>query len=70
MKQHHARYSFIVIDSELVAIRRLDRDGNLELSASVPWTSSGIVAQPKLTVLLAMWYLGMLASDDQGGYLD
>lgn len=51
MKQHHARYRFIITDRELVAIRRLDRNGNLELSSSIPWTSRGTTAQPQLTVL-------------------
>ena len=69
MKQHHARYSFILTDRELVAIRRLDRNGNLELSASIPWTTQGTASQPRLTVLLGLWYLGMLAANDQGWFL-
>ncbi|KAE8353788.1 hypothetical protein BDV28DRAFT_99781 [Aspergillus coremiiformis] len=70
MKQHHARYGFVITDRELVAIRRLDRNGNLELSASIPWPASGTASQPTLTMLLAIWYLGMLAADDQDWYLD
>lgn len=69
MKQHHARYSFILTDRELVAIRRLDRNGNLELSASIPCTTKGTASQPRLTVLLGLWYLGMLAANDQGWFL-
>lgn len=69
MKQHHARYSFILTDRELVAIRRLDRNGNLELSASIPWTTKGTASQPRLTVSLGLWYLGMLAANDQGWFL-
>ena len=65
MKQHHARYGFILTDRELVAIRRLDRNGNLDLSDSIPWASSGTAQNPQLTVLLGLWYLGMLAANDQ-----
>ncbi|EED22547.1 conserved hypothetical protein [Talaromyces stipitatus ATCC 10500] len=65
MKQHRARYGFILTDRELVAIRRLDNYGNLELSDSIPWIARGSVSQPQLTVLLALWYLGMLSSDNQ-----
>ncbi|PGG98575.1 hypothetical protein AJ79_08828 [Helicocarpus griseus UAMH5409] len=46
MKQHHARYSFVLTVLELVAVRRLDRDGNLQLSDSIPWTASGTTSQP------------------------
>ncbi|KAJ9226839.1 hypothetical protein DTO027B5_2055 [Paecilomyces variotii] len=70
MKQHHARYSFILTDAELVAIRRLDRNGNLELSPSIPWTTKGTDEGPQLTVLLGLWYLGILASRDQDWFLD
>ncbi|KNG86315.1 hypothetical protein ANOM_005214 [Aspergillus nomiae NRRL 13137] len=31
MKQNYTRYGFIITDRELVAIRRLDRNGNLDL---------------------------------------
>jgi hypothetical protein len=64
MKQNNARFGFILTDRELVAIRRLDDDGRLELSQSIPWATQGNAAQPRLTVLLALWYLGMLASDE------
>ncbi|PYH46588.1 uncharacterized protein BP01DRAFT_355583 [Aspergillus saccharolyticus JOP 1030-1] len=69
MRQHHARYGYIITDRELVAIRRLDEDGNLELSTSIPWTAKGTASEPRLTVLLGMWYLGMLAADNQFWYL-
>ncbi|KAL1845564.1 hypothetical protein Plec18170_009699 [Paecilomyces lecythidis] len=69
MRQHHARYGFILTDAELVAVRRLDRNGNLELSASIPWTTTGTASQPRLTVLLGLWYLGMLAANDQDWFL-
>jgi hypothetical protein len=66
MKLHHARYGFIITDLELVAIRRLDNNGNLELSAPIPMRTQGNANHPSLTPLLALWYLGMLASGDAG----
>lgn len=69
MKQHHTRYGFILTNQELVAIRRLNEHGNLELSASIPWTAHGTARNPVMTVLLGMWYLGMLASVDQPNQL-
>jgi len=66
MKQHHARYGYILTDRELVAIRRRDRDGNLDLSLRIPWSRQGTAQQPQLTVLLALWYLGMLAATNGG----
>lgn len=65
MKQHKTGFGFILTDRELVAIRRLDCNGRLEVSDSVPWITKGSESQPRLTVLLALWYLGMLASDNQ-----
>lgn len=70
MKQHHARYGFILTDTELVAIRRLDKNGNIQLSSSIPLTTSGTASRPKLTVLLGLWYLGMLAADNHGWYIE
>ncbi|OJD27503.1 hypothetical protein ACJ73_01116 [Blastomyces percursus] len=66
MKQHGSRHGFVLANNELVAIRRLDNDGNLELSAPISWESRGTAAQPRLTMMLALWYLGMLAAQDQG----
>ncbi|KAJ9259421.1 hypothetical protein DTO207G8_984 [Paecilomyces variotii] len=66
MKQHNSRYGFILTNQELVVIRRLDNHGNLELAPPIPFTAGGTVAQPRMTVLLALWYLGMLAAQDQG----
>jgi hypothetical protein len=70
MIQHSARYGLVLTDCELVAIRRLDKKGNLELSDSIPWTTQGTADAPKLTVLLALWYLGMLAADNDRWRLD
>jgi hypothetical protein len=66
MKQHHARYGYLLTDQELVAIRRRDRAGNLDLSLRIPWSRQGTAQQPQLTVLLALWYLGMLAATNGG----
>ncbi|OJD22676.1 hypothetical protein ACJ73_05974 [Blastomyces percursus] len=66
MKQHGSRYGFVLTDNELVAIRRLDGVGRLQLSTPISWESRGTAAQPRLTVMLALWYLGMLAAQDVG----
>lgn len=66
MKQHHTQYGFILKNHEFVALRRLDQNGRLQMSNPVPWATQGSVAQPRLTVLLALWYLGMLAAEDGG----
>ncbi|PYH83244.1 hypothetical protein BO82DRAFT_352968 [Aspergillus uvarum CBS 121591] len=67
MRQHHTRYGFILTDREFVAIRRLDGPGkgHLELSDPVSWEASGTVSDPRLTILLGLWYLGMLAADEE-----
>lgn len=62
MNQHNARYGFLLTNRELVAIRRLDENGNLP----IPYTRGGTAEHSELTVLLALWYLGMLAANDQG----
>ncbi|RAL00835.1 uncharacterized protein BO80DRAFT_455362 [Aspergillus ibericus CBS 121593] len=69
MKQHHARYGYIITDRELVAIRRLDEDGNLELSTPISWIAKGTASELRLTVLLGIWYLGILAANNQVWYL-
>ncbi|KAK2810897.1 hypothetical protein FQN50_002488 [Emmonsiellopsis sp. PD_5] len=66
MKQHQARYGLVLTDRELVAIRRLNYDGDIELSRPIPWDTRGTVEHPRLTVLLALWYIGMLAAQDEG----
>ncbi|KAG2413345.1 hypothetical protein HFD88_002534 [Aspergillus terreus] len=66
MNQHRSRYGFILTDQELVVFRRRDANGNLELAAPIPFAAGGSAQQPQLTVLLALWYLGMLAAQDQG----
>ena len=69
MIQHGSRYGFIITNVELVALRRRDNNGNMELSQPIPWTARGDMAQPQLTVLLGLWYLGMLASDNVNWHL-
>lgn len=65
MKMHHTKYGCIITNSEMVAIRRLDSDGNLELSTPIPWRSStNDPTELRLTMLLALWYLGMLTADE------
>ncbi|OJD13496.1 hypothetical protein AJ78_06043 [Emergomyces pasteurianus Ep9510] len=50
MNQYRSRYSVVLTDHELVAIRRLDCNGNLECSSPVPWVTCGTVAQLRLTM--------------------
>lgn len=65
MRQHETRYGFILTDQELVVLKRVDAEWNLEAAAPVPWTTAGTSGAPRLTVCLALWYLGMLAAHDQ-----
>ncbi|KAJ5569498.1 uncharacterized protein N7459_008928 [Penicillium hispanicum] len=62
--QHNARHGFVITNAELVAVKRLDANGRLAVSASIPWTAGG---QGQLTVLLGLWYLGMLAAKKPTG---
>jgi hypothetical protein len=61
MDQHNARHGFILSDVELVAVKRLDRNGRLAVATPVQWRSGGV---GQLSVLLGLWYLGMLAAED------
>lgn len=36
MKQHNARYGFVLTDTELVPIKRLDANGNLLVGRAIP----------------------------------
>lgn len=69
MVQNGARYGFLCTNSELVAFKRLDGDGGLENSVPVRWTTSGSAGNPRLTVLLALFHIGMLAANDAGWFL-
>lgn len=59
MKQHHARYGFIITDTELVAVRRMPKDSHLAVTDAISWTRQ---RHGQLTILLGLWYLGMLAA--------
>ncbi|KAL2811076.1 hypothetical protein BDW59DRAFT_155582 [Aspergillus cavernicola] len=61
MRQHNARYGYILTNTELVAIKRLDGNGRLAVSTAIPWASGD---GGRISVLLALWYLGMLAAED------
>lgn len=60
MGQHNARHGFILTNTELVAVKRLNTSGRLAVSVSIPWTAGGH-GQP--TVVMGVWYLGMLAGE-------
>lgn len=67
MFQHGARYGYILTERELVAVKRLTsahRPAHLELSQPIPWIQRGTEGAPQMSILLALWYLGMLASSD------
>ncbi|KAL2794636.1 hypothetical protein BJX66DRAFT_325261 [Aspergillus keveii] len=66
MHQHNTRYGFLLTNHEMVAIRRRDDRGSLELSRPIPWEAAGTPNNQRMTVLLALWYLGMLASQNEG----
>ena len=61
MGQHHTRYGFILTDTELVPVKRLDGNGNLLVAQAIPWEAQG---PGRLTILLGLWYLGMLGAAD------
>lgn len=61
MVQHNARYGYVLTDAGFVAIKRLGTNHELAVSEPIPWTSGGIY-QP--SVLLGLWYLGMLAAGE------
>ncbi|KAE8151507.1 hypothetical protein BDV25DRAFT_171371 [Aspergillus avenaceus] len=61
MEQHNARHRFILSDAELVAVKRLDRNSRLAVATSIPWASGGA---GRLSVLLGLWYFGMLAAEN------
>jgi hypothetical protein len=60
--QHNARYGFILTNTELVPLKRLDQNGRLAVATSIPWTQGGSAG--RLSVLLGLWYLGMLAAEN------
>ena len=60
------RYGFILTDQELVATKRNDNSGHTYVSDPIPWSRQGNPKDPVVTPLLALWYLGMLAANDNG----
>ncbi|KAL3468844.1 hypothetical protein BJX99DRAFT_268972 [Aspergillus californicus] len=60
MSQHKARHGFVLTNTELVAVKRLDTNGRLAVAEAIPWTAGG---HGQLTVLMGIWYLGMLAAE-------
>ncbi|ATY61552.1 hypothetical protein A9K55_007992 [Cordyceps militaris] len=62
--QHRgAKYGYMINDKGLVAFRKVNAHGSIEHSDPIPWGGAGDTPQ-RLTVMLALWYLGMLASSD------
>ncbi|OQD78098.1 hypothetical protein PENANT_c089G00421 [Penicillium antarcticum] len=47
--------------SQLIGVKRLDTNGSLAVSLSIPWTAGG---HGQLTLLMSIWYLGMLAAEE------
>lgn len=70
MEQNQTRYGFVLTNVELVAIHRTNKAGHLESSNPVPWTAYGSEEGPQLTVLLILWYIGMLASGNDNWGLE
>ncbi|KKZ68259.1 hypothetical protein EMCG_06082 [[Emmonsia] crescens] len=64
MKQNGARYGFIITDTELVPVKRVSEDGHVAVATAIPWTQHG---PGQLTILLGLWYLGMLAASNSWG---
>lgn len=50
----------MLINTELVGVKRLDTNGRLAVSLAIPWTTGGY---GQLTVLIGIWYIGMLAAE-------
>lgn len=66
MKEHDTQYGYILTDAEFVAIKRIDQNGRLKVSESVRWNANANDPHG-LTLLHALWYLGVLAARDTGG---
>lgn len=57
MRQHRARYAFVLSDTELISIKRLDENDNLLIAQIISWEAK---RSERLTILLRLWYLEML----------
>lgn len=67
MNQHIARYGFLLTNTELVVFQRLDANGNLQLAASIPYNAGGAPGYSQMTVLFALFCLGMMTAQDGNG---
>ena len=68
MNLHQVRYGFIITDKQMVAIKKTPAFGIIKVSNPILWEERACGPGPaneRFTVLLAIWYLGMLASNDQ-----
>lgn len=64
MEDTDAQYGFILTGRGLVPVTR-DCDNILYLAQTAKWSSPpSSSAGPRLTLLMALWYLGMLTCDD------
>lgn len=60
-----AKYGFMLSNTELIAFRKNASLGVMEMSYPIPWDTGRPEGNPTgLTVFLALWYLGLLASQD------
>lgn len=66
MRDNGSQYGFVITNEEFVALRRDDNSGRFFVSLPVLWGTQGNRENPRLTPLLAMWYLAMLAANDNG----
>ncbi|KAM3509165.1 hypothetical protein MY10362_000780 [Beauveria mimosiformis] len=61
-----SKYGFVLTEKELVTFRKRGEPGYMEWSGSIPWGGAETTRSDgnRLTVLLGLWYLAMLASSD------
>lgn len=59
--QHQTRYGYVLTDTEFVAIKRLDANGRVAVAEPIPWVSD---KEDESSLLLGLWYLGMLAAEE------
>ncbi|KAL4901076.1 hypothetical protein BDW74DRAFT_187918 [Aspergillus multicolor] len=71
MRQYGARYGFILSNEEFLAVKRLDADGRVAVSEPVLWSDAAAAdatgtgtGTGRLSVLMGIWYVGMLAVDE------
>ncbi|ATY64073.1 hypothetical protein A9K55_003768 [Cordyceps militaris] len=64
-----ARYGYVLTDKEIIAFRKEDAQHTISVAEPVQWAGPSD-GKPRMTVVLALWYLGMLASHDTDWNLD